>query len=146
MPGTGADLRRPTGLPGLSVVTAGVPEGHPADVVATKMSAALQDLGSPGSLLLVDCPPLHLAAESRQVATDTGFVILVARARKLKVPRLEKLIDELRSSRVVVLGVVLNRTRRRTLPKQYYGSTPAASTPTPVGPPRVPAPAANADR
>ena len=145
-PGTGADLRRPTGLPGLSVVTAGVPEGHPADVVATKMSAALEDLGSPGSLLLVDCPPLHLAAESRQVATDTGFVILVARARKLKVPRLEKLIEELRSSRVVVLGVVLNRTRRRALPKQYYGSTTATSTPAPAGPPRVPAPAANADR
>ncbi|MCI3949607.1 MAG: lipopolysaccharide biosynthesis [Acidimicrobiales bacterium] len=145
-PGAAAELRHPTGLPGLSVVTAGVPEGHPADVVATKMSAALGELGSPGSLLLVDCPPLHLAAESRQVATDTGFVILVARARKLKVPRLEKLIEELRSSRVEVLGVVLNRTRRRTLPKQYYGSTPAASTSAPAGPARVPAPAANADR
>jgi Mrp family chromosome partitioning ATPase len=80
------------------------------------------------------------------VATDTGFVILVARARKLKVPRLEKLIEELRSSRVEVLGVVLNRTRRRTLPKQYYGSTPAASTSAPASPERVPAPAANADR
>ena len=145
-PGSAAELRRPTGLPGLSVVTAGVPSGHPADVVATKMPAALAELGGPGSLLLVDCPPLHLAAESRQVASDTGFVILVARARKLKLPRLEKLIEELRSSRVVVLGVVLNRTRRRALPKQYYGSAPTGSPSVPAGVPRVPAPAANADR
>jgi Mrp family chromosome partitioning ATPase/capsular polysaccharide biosynthesis protein len=144
--GAAGELRRPTGLPGLSVVTAGVPNGHPADVVATKMPAALSELGAPGSLLLVDCPPLHLAAESRQVATDAGFVILVARARKLKVPRLEKLIEELRSSRVVVLGVVLNRTRRGALPKQYYGSAPQGPTSTPAGARRVPAPAANADR
>jgi Mrp family chromosome partitioning ATPase/capsular polysaccharide biosynthesis protein len=145
-PGTAGELRHPTGLPGLSVVTAGVPEGHPADVVATKMPAALGELGTPGSLLLIDCPPFHLAAESRQVAAAAGFVILVARARKLKIPRLEKLVEELRSARVEVLGVVLNRTRRRTLPKQYYGSAPSAPTSTPAGPPRVPAPAANADR
>lgn len=121
--GNASTLRHPTGVPGLSVLTAGVPDGHPADVVATRMPVALRELSDVGSLLLVDCPPLYLAAESRQVASEAGFVILVVRARKAKIPQLEKLVEELRSSRVVVLGIVLNRSRRRALPKQYYGPT-----------------------
>lgn len=125
-------LVRPTGVPGLSVLTAGVPDGHPADVVARRIPLALEELGSAGSLLLVDCPPLDLAAESRQVASEAGFVILVARARKVKVARLEKLVEELRSSRIEVLGIVLNRTRRRTLPKEYYGSSPTPAAPAPA--------------
>jgi Mrp family chromosome partitioning ATPase len=146
-PGAAAELRQPTGLEGLSVITAGVPDGHPADVVATKVPAALEELGAPGSLLLVDCPPLHLAAESRQMVAQAGFVILVARARKVKLERLEKLVDDLRSARVVVLGVVLNRTGRGSQPKQYYGSTNPGATPGAVAEPtgRAVAPA-SADR
>jgi Mrp family chromosome partitioning ATPase len=146
--GRAQSLVRPTGLPGLSVVTAGVPGGHPADVVARRIPVALRELGSAGSLLLVDSPPLHLAAESRQVASEAGFVILVARARKVKLPRLEKLVEELRSSRVEVLGIVLNRTRTRALPKQYYGPSPAAGSEASHDGPafQVPAPAGGADR
>jgi Mrp family chromosome partitioning ATPase/capsular polysaccharide biosynthesis protein len=146
--GDAGSLVRPTGVPGLSVVTAGVPAGHPADVVARRIPVALRELGGAGSLLLIDSPPLHLAAESRQVASEAGSVILVARARKVKLARLEKLVEELRSARVEVLGIVLNRTRRRSLPKQYYGPSPSVGArAADEGPAvQVPAPAAGADR
>ena len=90
---------------------AGVPDRHPADVVTTALPRAHRALAAEGRLLLIDAPPLHGVAETPFVLSVAHHVILVVDAASVKLIELEQAVDRLRSSGLVLLGVVINRVR-----------------------------------
>ena len=90
---------------------AGVPERHPADVVTTTLPRAHRALAAEGRLLLIDAPPLHGVAETPFVLSVAHHVILVVDAASVKLVELEQAVERLRTSGLVLLGVVINRVR-----------------------------------
>jgi capsular exopolysaccharide synthesis family protein len=90
---------------------AGVPDRHPADVVTMALPRAHRALAAEGRLLLIDAPPLHGVAETPFVLSVAHHVILVVDAGSVKLIELEKAVERLRSSGLVLLGVVINRVR-----------------------------------
>lgn len=107
-----ATLALPTRLPTLRLVPAGVPHRHPAEVVREALPLLVDALASRDGVVLIDSPPLDGVAESIQIASITQHVILVIDARTD--PReIERAINDLRELRAEILGIVVNRSRRR---------------------------------
>lgn len=105
-------LLRRTRHAGLSYLPAGIPDRHPADVVAVTLGPAVQHLSAKGRLLVIDAPPIQGVAETPLVLSVAHSVILVIDASSVKLLELEQAIEQLRASGVVLLGVVVNRARR----------------------------------
>ena len=105
-------LQQPTGLPKLTFIPSGETERHPTEVISTAFPRLLGGLEAPGRLVLVDSPPL-LVAEATLIAVMTGAAVLVVDISKRDPDHVEKALGELRQAGVDVIGVVLNRSRRR---------------------------------
>lgn len=85
---------------------------HPTDIVSAALPPVLERTVEPGGTVIVDCPPLLGAAESRLVLAMVDGVIVVANARDRNVlQELRKTILDVETAGAVVLGVVLNRSR-----------------------------------
>jgi polysaccharide biosynthesis transport protein len=119
------ELMRSTGNRYLDVIPAGVPVRHPADIVAADVPLLLGALHETNRTLILDCPPLSAVAETRILVAKADAVVLVVDARKFDPERLDHSLAQLRSSGANVVGVVLNRVRRRKLDETYgyYGPT-----------------------
>ena len=74
---------------------------------------ALAGLRREGSLVIIDGPPIQGVAETPYIASLAHHVILVLDPAGAKLPEIERAVARMREAGVVVLGVVLNRTRRR---------------------------------
>ena len=116
---------------GLRFLPAGVPDRHPADVIAFALPRALDALRSDDGLIVLDSPPLSGIAETAYIATVARHVILVLDPSGSNLPELERSMARLRESGVVLLGVVLNGTRRRRGRRSnpYYNFEYAAPAP-----------------
>jgi Mrp family chromosome partitioning ATPase/capsular polysaccharide biosynthesis protein len=108
--------------PDLHAVPAGIPDRHPADVVAARLPLFLEALTERGHFVVVDCPPMLGNAESSLIASMVGVMLVVVDARRFNPERLELCISRLQSSGAHIVGVVLNRVRRPARRKSYgYG-------------------------
>ncbi len=120
-----AELLSPTGNRCLELIPAGVPGRHPADIVTADVPRLLSALHETDRTVIIDCPPLSGVAETRILVADADAVVLVVDARKFDPERLEQSLVLLRASGANVVGVVLNRVRRRKVDESYgyYGPT-----------------------
>ena len=105
-------IARPTVLTSLSLVTAGSPDRHPADIVRESLPQLLAQFQGPSPLVIVDAPYLRGAAETTVIASEVGFVLLVVNARRFDPDEIERALGELHDAHAKVLGVVVNRARR----------------------------------
>lgn len=123
--------------PSLEVVPAGIPTQHPADVVSAYLPPLLHSLSERRQTVIVDCPPMIGVAETVLVAAMVDMVIVVVDTRRLHPERLQQCLLRLDGVGANVVGVVLNRTRRRRHAAGYhygyYGQSDSALAP-PVAP------------
>jgi succinoglycan biosynthesis transport protein ExoP len=108
-----AQLARSTQEPSLRVVPAGLPRQHPLEVLDAVLPPVLEAARAPGSLTLVDTPPMESVAETLRVLVLCKTVVLVVDARKASLEDIERGLDRLRRADVHVLGIVLNRAPKR---------------------------------
>ncbi len=113
------ELLRPTVARGLRFLPAGLPDRSPADVVAVNLPSAIDKARLEASVVIVDAPPLEMVAETRQVISTAGHVILVVDAGSVNLPELANAVAELREQGAELLGVVINRVRRRWWTRSY---------------------------
>jgi capsular exopolysaccharide synthesis family protein len=106
------DLVQRTDVPNLWLLSAGLPDRHPADLLAASLSATLDYSREQDRRMIIDCPPLNGVAETTMVAAMANNVLLVVDPRRTDVPDFEVLLTRLRTSGVRVVGVVLNRVGR----------------------------------
>jgi Mrp family chromosome partitioning ATPase len=75
--------------------------------------------------VIVDCPPMIGVAETVLIAAMVDMVVVVVDTRRLHPDRLQQCLLRLDGAGANVIGVVLNRTRRRrragTYQYGYYG-------------------------
>lgn len=107
----------------LQVIPAGVPERHPADIVAADVPRLLAALHESDRTVVLDCPPLTGVAETKILVARADAVVLVVDARRFDPERLEHGLAQLRTTGTDIVGIVLNRVRRRRSDAGYgyYG-------------------------
>jgi Mrp family chromosome partitioning ATPase len=133
----------PTSLEGLDVVTAGLPTGRPADVVAMHLPAAISTVRTTHAPVLVDMPPIAGVAESGSIIAATHWVILVTGSSARDLQNLPLALGEVRDSGGELLGVVVNRVSRRKLRRaNYYGYGDARQPVVAAAPTELPRPVA----
>ena len=83
----------------------------------------MADGAANGVTTLIDTAPIQAVAETMRTALMVGFVVIVVDARTIRIEDLERTVQQLRASDVVVLGLVVNRAaraKRRTTASDYY--------------------------
>ncbi len=109
----------------LEVIPAGVPTRHPADIAAADVPRLLRALRESDRTVVLDCPPITGIAETTILVAKADAVVLVVDARKFNFEHLEQGLAQLRASGANVVGLVLNRVRRRKTPAAYQYGQPA---------------------
>jgi capsular exopolysaccharide synthesis family protein len=122
----------PTRFPNLSLMSAGIPDRHPADVLAVTLPRVVGSLLADDRLLLIDAPPIHGVAETPMILSLAGHVVLVVDGTSQKLPQLEQSVRRLQGSGVTIVGVVLNRMRHRRQAPQYRAYVPGATNRPPT--------------
>jgi capsular exopolysaccharide synthesis family protein len=109
--------------PNLGVISAGIPDRHPADIVSADVPQLLASLQIAGKSVVIDCPPLSGVAETMILSVRADAVVLVVDAHRFDPERLERSVARLEAAGANVAGVVLNRVRRSNhTPYGTYGT------------------------
>jgi capsular exopolysaccharide synthesis family protein len=123
------ELVQEGGLPALDVLTSGVPDRHPTEL----LRSALPHIADPGDdrLVLIDTPPMF-TPETTTVATMIDAVVVVLDGRNRNAAELETMVQDLRLAGADILGVVINRARvkrSRRAAAYYYNPIPTMVSP-----------------
>ncbi len=102
-----------------SAITSGGLPPNPAEVLSSaKMAQTLEDLKNQYDVVIIDGPPFVLADASVLSARVDG-VLIVIRANSTKASDALRMLDQLDRSGARVIGVTMNRIRRKS-PYYYY--------------------------
>jgi len=130
------EVLQSTNSRGLRFVPAGLPDRSPADVVAVNLPNAIDEARARADVVIVDAPPLEMVAETPQVISTCGHVVLVVDASSVNLPELANAVAQLREQGAELLGVVINRVRRRWWARNFdyysYGNTTPAAVRNPT--------------
>jgi capsular exopolysaccharide synthesis family protein len=130
-------------LPGLDAQSAqgvyfigtGPPVRNPTELLgSSRTSVMLDELGKQADLILIDAPPVLPVADMLVIGRIVTGVVLVVEARRTTVTEISKTKDLLTRNQTRILGVVLNKQRRRdSLYGESYGyGSPPPDDETPV--------------
>jgi capsular exopolysaccharide synthesis family protein len=124
------ELLADTGNRYLELVPAGLATRHPADIAVADVPRLLRALRESDRTVVLDCPPITGVAETTILVAKADAVILVVDARKFNFESLEHGLAEIRAAGANVVGIVLNRVRRRKGASAYgyeSAAVPAAN-------------------
>ena len=106
---TAADVIHATDLEGLDVIDAGPTPPNPAVLLSSeRMASFLASQRSYYDTVIIDGPPALLVTDARILASLVDGVILVVRAKETSRGLVGRMIRELRSPKINILGVLLN--------------------------------------
>jgi tyrosine-protein kinase Etk/Wzc len=107
-------------LPNLDVLTTGKLPVNPADMLMSESFVRLLDvLSAQYELVIIDTPPVLVAADTAAVAPYMGAVLLVARADQTQLGELNESAKRLAHAGKAVSGVIFNGI---DLTRRHYGS------------------------
>jgi capsular exopolysaccharide synthesis family protein len=109
--------------PGLRVLTAGEQTLDPFLTVPalTRLPEALTQLRELADYVILDTPPVSVAADASTVASMADGVIVVVDGTRARRDVLAGAHDQLAHARAHVLGMVINRAPASTFPLEYGG-------------------------
>ena len=114
------DVIRPSGVPGLSVITSGKVPEQTGDIIGSeRMRAMLNDMSEEYDLLVLDCSPILGLADSTILSVSSDAVLFVVRAGHTSVSAAAEAMHHLSTVGARVAGVVLNDPEHRA--RQYGG-------------------------
>jgi tyrosine-protein kinase Etk/Wzc len=107
-------------LPNLDLLTTGVLPPNPAELMMSGAFALmLEDLSTRYDLVIMDTPPVLVAADTVGVAAQAGTVLLVARAGQTQMGELHESAKRMAHAGKSVSGVLFNAI---DLSRRHYGS------------------------
>lgn len=107
-------------LPNLDILTTGKLPTNPADMLMSESFVRLLDMVSAQyELVVIDTPPVLVAADTAAVAPYMGAVLLVARADQTQLGELNESAKRLAHGGKAVSGVIFNGI---DLTRRHYGS------------------------
>lgn len=115
-----ADVIRRNLIPNLDLITTGVLPPNPAELMMSgALAALLQQLSNLYDYVIVDTPPVLVAADTPAIAAQAGTLLLVARAGETQMGELHECAKRLAHAGKGVTGVLLNAL---DLSRRHYGS------------------------
>lgn len=115
-------LVQQTPLATLRLLSAGVANRHPAEVLRANLPLVLSALQD--ETVVIDCPPIEGFAETGTIATMARSVILVIDRRRNDLLDVERSLALLQERGADVLGIVINRSNRKSAAGKYYYQAP----------------------
>lgn len=114
------DAVRPSGVPGLSVMTSGKVADKTNDIIGSeRMRAMLNDLAADFDMVILDCSPILALADSTILSVNSDAVLLVVRTGHTAAAAATEAMRHLATVGANVSGVVLNDPDERA--RQYGG-------------------------
>ncbi|HET98173.1 MAG TPA: polysaccharide biosynthesis tyrosine autokinase, partial [Desulfurivibrio alkaliphilus] len=116
-------LIRKSGLDKLSVIPSGAPPANPAELLGSeKLAAMIREVAAryPDRYILIDSPPLQMAAETAILAGLVDGVVLVVRAGKSRRDDVGQLVETIGPDKII--GVVFNAYRSSPLERRLSGA------------------------
>jgi len=93
---------------GLFILPAGEPHYDTNIPQGDNLKNVINDIKAMHDVILIDCPPIGLAAESHYLVKESNFVVLVARARKTRLEHITQALKTIRYLGKPLGGIVLN--------------------------------------
>jgi succinoglycan biosynthesis transport protein ExoP len=119
------EVVHPTGRPGVSLVPSGPIPPSPAALLETERARGIVDgLLRDHDIVLVDCPPLNVAADASIVAGTVDGVIVVVDLNTSKEDTVRDAIRRLRTVHAPLIGLLLNRDRGAEVSRYDYYLAP----------------------
>jgi tyrosine-protein kinase Etk/Wzc len=107
-------------VPNLDLLTTGVLPPNPAELMMSGAFAhVLQELSASYDLVIIDTPPILVAADTLGIAAQAGTLLLVARAGETQIGELHESAKRLAQAGKTVSGVLFNAI---DLSRRHYGS------------------------
>jgi tyrosine-protein kinase Etk/Wzc len=107
-------------LPNLDLLTTGVLPPNPAELMmSSSLAAVLEEVSAQYDMVIVDTPPVLVAADTVGVSGQAATVLLVARAGVTEMGELHESAKRLAQAGRTVTGVLFNAM---DLSRRYYGS------------------------
>jgi len=98
-----------TGTPGLSLLPSGTLPPNPSELLGSqRMLFLLSNLKKRFDLLIIDTPPVLPASDALLIAPQTDGVVLIVKAGLVDRNMISSVVEQLRSAKADILGVVLN--------------------------------------
>ena len=114
------DVIRRNVLPNLDLITTGVLPPNPAELMMSgALANLLERLSGEYAYVIVDTPPVLVAADTPAIATHAGTLLLVARAGETQMGEIHECAKRLQHAGKAVSGVLLNAL---DLSRRHYGS------------------------
>jgi capsular exopolysaccharide synthesis family protein len=106
---------------GLFILPAGTKVENPGDLLDhERLQRLIQSFGQVFDLVVIDCPPVTVAADATIVANAVTSVLFVVGAGTTSPDAARDSVERLMSVQARVLGVVLNKTTLETRSDYYY--------------------------
>jgi capsular exopolysaccharide synthesis family protein len=103
------DVVKPTGTPGLSLITTGSIPGRPAELLGSpEMRALLDKLSGTFDRILIDSPPVIAVTDAAILASMTQAVVAVAQSGRTPRQALLRIAAMCRQAKAKLIGVILN--------------------------------------
>jgi capsular exopolysaccharide synthesis family protein len=108
-----AEAVRPSGVPNLSVLTAGSAGNRlmPERLSTESMSRLLAEASTKYDRIFIDCPPAIVSGDGLALANRCDAVVMVVRALNEKRGLVNRIRMQLSESRAELLGVVVNAVK-----------------------------------
>ena len=123
--GTVAGALKATDVPGLRVLTSGMPPPEAVKAISSpNMKTLLTELQKEADIVIIDSPPALAVADTAILAAEVDGVLLVLRAGRTWSASAQHAMEALRQARTHMIGVVLNAVpvRNNTYYRYYGGS------------------------
>lgn len=115
---------RPSTIPGLCVLPAGVAKTNAADALGSPaFKKVLQSLNQVFEIVVIDSPPILAVADAGLIAREGPPVLLVIGADKADLRSVRAALDEISGPDTRILGAVLNRATVQQHPYYYFPYT-----------------------
>jgi capsular exopolysaccharide synthesis family protein len=112
----------PSSVQGLFILPAGTRMESPGDLLDhERLQRLMQSFGQVFDLVVIDCPPVTVAADATIVANAVTSVLFVVGAGTTSPEAARDAVERLMSVQARVVGVVLNKTNLDTHSEYYYG-------------------------
>jgi succinoglycan biosynthesis transport protein ExoP len=107
----------------LSLITSGTVPPNPSELLAShRAKLLLHSLAAKHDMLVIDTPPADVVTDALSIAADASATILVVEAGRTNAAQANAVIESLRGVGANVIGVVLNKARKRASGAYYYAS------------------------
>ena len=107
--------------PNLSLITSGTIPPNPSELLTShRAKLLLHSLAAKHDMLVIDTPPADVVTDALGLAADASATILVVEAGRTNAAQANAVIESLRGVGANVIGVVLNKAKKRASGAYYY--------------------------